>query len=319
MVQVRAKMLKYSEHLFQHFFISSFSVNIIVASRLVYRKGIDLLANIIPRFKSMRHIKFTIIGDGIKRELLEEIRDKADMQNSVEIVGAVEHSKVREFLTKGHIFLNTSLTEAYCMAIVEAASCGLQVVSTSVGGIPEVLPDSLIILTEPESDSIYKGVLEAIKRLQIYQQKYMSCEQHLNNSNNTTTSHIENIAKNIKTDEYALTIKNKNKVQKCSEISSYRNFDETQAILCPYKCNEVVSSLYNWGNVTQRTESIYKNVVIGPNRSFGQILYSYLKANVWSMILIISLLHIILLILEYIYPKHDMEKAKDQPNLKKKK
>ncbi|KAI2598730.1 phosphatidylinositol glycan anchor biosynthesis class A, partial [Homo sapiens] len=28
---------------------------------------------------------------------------------------------------QGHIFLNTSLTEAFCMAIVEAASCGLQV------------------------------------------------------------------------------------------------------------------------------------------------------------------------------------------------
>ena len=25
---------------------------------------------------------------------------------------------------KGHIFLNTSLTEAFCIAIVEAASCG---------------------------------------------------------------------------------------------------------------------------------------------------------------------------------------------------
>jgi phosphatidylinositol glycan class A protein len=31
---------------------------------------------------------------------------------------------MRDFLNSGHIFLNTSLTEAFCMAIVEAAACG---------------------------------------------------------------------------------------------------------------------------------------------------------------------------------------------------
>lgn len=39
---------------------------------------------------------------------------------------------------QGHIFINASLTEAFCMAIVEAASVGLLVVSTRVGGVPEV-------------------------------------------------------------------------------------------------------------------------------------------------------------------------------------
>ncbi len=38
--------------------------------------------------------------------------------------GSVNHDKMRDFLNSGHIFLNTSLTEAFCMAIVEAAACG---------------------------------------------------------------------------------------------------------------------------------------------------------------------------------------------------
>ena len=38
--------------------------------------------------------------------------------------GPVNHDKMRDFLNTGHIFLNTSLTEAFCMAIVEAAACG---------------------------------------------------------------------------------------------------------------------------------------------------------------------------------------------------
>lgn len=45
----------------------------------------------------------------------------------VRLLGGLEHQDVRDVLVQGHIFLNTSLTEAFCMAIVEAASCGLQV------------------------------------------------------------------------------------------------------------------------------------------------------------------------------------------------
>ena len=52
-------------------------------------------------------------------------------------------------LVQGDIFLNTSLTEAFCIAIVEAASCGLQVLSTRVGGVPEVLPPDMITLATP--------------------------------------------------------------------------------------------------------------------------------------------------------------------------
>ena len=46
---------------------------------------------------------------------------------------------VRRVLTRGDIFLNTSLTEAFCMALIEAAAAGLLVVSTRVGGVPEVI------------------------------------------------------------------------------------------------------------------------------------------------------------------------------------
>uniref|UniRef100_A0A8C0N4N0 Ankyrin repeat and SOCS box containing 11 n=2 Tax=Canis lupus familiaris TaxID=9615 RepID=A0A8C0N4N0_CANLF len=83
----------------------------------------------------------------------------------VRLLGALEHKDVRNVLVQGHIFLNTSLTEAFCMAIVEAASCGLQVVSTRVGGIPEVLPENLIILCEPSVKSLCKGLEKAISQL----------------------------------------------------------------------------------------------------------------------------------------------------------
>ena len=98
-------------------------------SRLVYRKGVDFLAGVIPEIcKRHKNIQFLIGGDGPKRWLIEEIREKHQLQHRVTLLGCLEHSQVKHVLNKGHIFLNTSLTEAYCMAIVEAAACGYVII-----------------------------------------------------------------------------------------------------------------------------------------------------------------------------------------------
>lgn len=91
------------------------------------------------------------------------MREKHILQDRVAMVGAVKHDNMRQHLIQGHIFLNTSLTEAFCIAIVEAASCGLKVVSTNVGGIPEVLPDDLIVLCEAKASSLVAGIDRAIQ------------------------------------------------------------------------------------------------------------------------------------------------------------
>ena len=57
-----------------------------------------------------------------------------------------------QVLQQGSIFLNTSLTEAFGIAILEAACAGLHVVSTHVGGVPEILPEDMISFAAPTAD-----------------------------------------------------------------------------------------------------------------------------------------------------------------------
>jgi len=140
-------------------------VTIVVVSRLVYRKGTDLLAGVIPVIcAKYPNVDFLIGGDGPKRLAIEEIREKAGLLDRVTLLGAVDHAKVPHVLRQGEIFLNTSLTEAFCIAICEAVSCGLHVVSTKVGGIPEVLPKELITLAEPSISSLTAALDSAIER-----------------------------------------------------------------------------------------------------------------------------------------------------------
>jgi glycosyltransferase involved in cell wall biosynthesis len=55
--------------------------------------------------------------------------------------------------------MNTSPTESFGIAILEAACAGLYVVSTKVGGVPEILPKDLISFADPNADG--KGILTA--------------------------------------------------------------------------------------------------------------------------------------------------------------
>ena len=95
------------------------------------------------------NVHFIIGGDGPKMGLMREMRDKFNIADRVELLGSINNNQVRDVLCRGHIFMNASLTEAFCIAILEAASCGLLCVSTNVGGVSEVLPPDMILLADP--------------------------------------------------------------------------------------------------------------------------------------------------------------------------
>lgn len=138
-------------------------ITIVTVTRLANRKGADLLCAIVPIIcKKFAHVNFIIAGDGPKRTELEEMREKHGLFDRVEMLGLIEHKDVRNVLVRGHIFLNCSLTEAFCIAIIEAASCGLYVVSTRVGGVPEVLPSDMASLAEPNPESMCQALGDAI-------------------------------------------------------------------------------------------------------------------------------------------------------------
>ncbi|CAI5730732.1 unnamed protein product [Hyaloperonospora brassicae] len=142
-------------------------ITVVIISRLVYRKGIDLVARAIPRVCAQDpRVRFLIGGDGAKRLLLEEMREKYRLHDRVTLYGAVPHAQVRHVLCQGHIFLNSSLTESFCIAILEAAACGLFVVSTRVGGVPEVLPPDMVqFAADITPEALAQAVLAAVPRL----------------------------------------------------------------------------------------------------------------------------------------------------------
>jgi phosphatidylinositol glycan class A protein len=134
-------------------------------SRLVYRKGVDLLAAVIPRVcAACPSVHFVVGGDGPKRGALEAMLREGGpaLAARVQLLGDVPHAAVTAALRSGHVFLNASLTESFCMAVLEAACCGMLVVATAVGGVPEVLPPHIMRLAPPQAGPLADAVLAAV-------------------------------------------------------------------------------------------------------------------------------------------------------------
>ncbi|KAI0075965.1 transferase [Panus rudis PR-1116 ss-1] len=140
------------------------TVTIVVLSRLAYRKGIDLMVATAPRICArFPNVRFLVGGDGPKLIDLLQMREKYQLQDRIEVLGPVKHSDVRNVLIQGDIYMNTSLTESFGIAILEAACAGLYVVSTRVGGVPEILPEDMISFANPDEDDVLRAMSEAIE------------------------------------------------------------------------------------------------------------------------------------------------------------
>ena len=86
------------------------------------------------------NVTAVLIGDGSKRAEFQKLAEELDVQEYLKFTGLLSSSDaVRERLKKADIFVFPTQAEGLPRGILEAMACGMPVLSTPVGGIPEVL------------------------------------------------------------------------------------------------------------------------------------------------------------------------------------
>ena len=89
-------------------------IGLVIMSRLVYRKGTDILGKILePICQKYPEVDFHIGGDGPKMVLLQEIQEKFNLQNRVFFYGSVKHERVRTILGKSTQLLGYSIRGSF--------------------------------------------------------------------------------------------------------------------------------------------------------------------------------------------------------------
>ena len=106
-------------------------------------------------------LSLTLVGDGLNRPWLQGKADNLGLTGAVSFAGrAPSGQAVRDLLDQADLFVLASRQEGLPRALLEALARGLPAVSTTVGGIPELLePD---VLVPPDNPWVLSELLRAV-------------------------------------------------------------------------------------------------------------------------------------------------------------
>jgi len=149
---------------------SSASPLIVAVGRLIDKKRFaDLIRACRLLMERGRSFRCEIIGEGpLEKELHQQIHD-LDLQNYVKLLGPKPQHEIAEHLAMGTVFVLPSVIDAsggmdnLPTVIMEAMATGLPVISTPIGGIPEMVVQNETGVLVPAGDS--SALASAIERV----------------------------------------------------------------------------------------------------------------------------------------------------------
>ncbi len=137
---------------------------VITAGRLVPWKGLTALVDIAPRFiKHFPDSRLVIVGDGPEREALERRIALHNLGDRVVLTGTLERDVLLRYIQAADVFVLNTLYEGFSHVLLEAASLGTPIVTTDVGGNPELFRHKKDALLVPYDDK--KGLEKSVVTL----------------------------------------------------------------------------------------------------------------------------------------------------------
>lgn len=136
-------------------------LRLLTVCRLIKRKGLE---HLIHAMKTLgpRGIRLCIAGTGEQQEYVANLVQSLGLADSIELAGYVPRDELAAYYHDADVFVLPSLAESFGLVLVEAMSCGLPIVATRVGGIPEIVdePDGGLLINPGSAEAI----VEAIER-----------------------------------------------------------------------------------------------------------------------------------------------------------
>jgi glycosyltransferase involved in cell wall biosynthesis len=118
---------------------------ILVGTLEVLYKAPDVLIRAVAETGRM-NLRLTLVGDGRRRQSMEGLATSLAVADQITFAGHLEAGRaVRDALDAADIFVLPSRTEGLPRAMIEAMARGLPCIGSTVGGIPELLPEEDLV------------------------------------------------------------------------------------------------------------------------------------------------------------------------------
>lgn len=137
---------------------------LINTSRLNLQKDPFLLLNAFAYLKNelQNNVMLFLIGDGDLQKDLQQRIEEINMTEHIKLLGRLDRQKIALWLNASDVYVYTSFGNGFPIALIEAAMCGLPIVSTDVTGVHDlVINDHTGYLVKGRD---YKDIAAKIKK-----------------------------------------------------------------------------------------------------------------------------------------------------------
>lgn len=112
--------------------------HIVTVARLHWIKGLEYTLEALSNLKEQGvDFTYTIIGEGIERERLMFAAYQLGIKENVKFAGKLPHAAVKKHLEQATIYLQYSIQEGFCNAVLEAQAMGLLCIVSDAEGLSE--------------------------------------------------------------------------------------------------------------------------------------------------------------------------------------
>ena len=135
---------------------------ITTASADVTMKGLSFLLEAVAKLRTERHIELTIIGKAKADSAASRAIMELGLADAVTFVSGVSDRRIVELYAEAELAVVPSLYEGFSLPAIEAMSCGVPLVATTGGALPEVAGKhgETCFLTEPGDAGALAAVLQ---------------------------------------------------------------------------------------------------------------------------------------------------------------
>ena len=133
------------------------------ASADVAMKGLKYLLEAVAKLRTERHIELTIIGTRRPESHASHTMTQLGLDDCVDFVSGVPDARIVELYSEAELAIVPSLYEGFSLPAIEAMSCGVALVATTGGALPEVagIHGETCFLTEPGDSEALAGTIRA--------------------------------------------------------------------------------------------------------------------------------------------------------------
>lgn len=134
----------------------------------IYHKGQDVMLKAMEKVhKTLPNVRLVMAGNGKDFSLVRDMAKNLSLDNCVKFTGFLSDVDKWNLLSSCDVFSNSPRMEPFGIVYLEAMAYGRPIVTTKVGGIPEVVDDCAVLVSPNDPDSLANALIRVLtdKRL----------------------------------------------------------------------------------------------------------------------------------------------------------